>query len=187
MFELTRQEAADKLNVSTRSIDRYIRSWKIRSEKQWKVVYVNSEDINNILWWSSVKQEVIMPKQDNPVEPQVNTTQVSTKQDNIALENIYNDLRWEIKKKDETIQDLSIQLWRAQEIAKNSVSLIDFKKSQFLLEESKWHLSSELDRLEKEKSSLANDLKYQKNSNMILIVFVILLIVISWIIFFINV
>jgi hypothetical protein len=54
-----------------------------------------------------------------------------------SLEPIYSDLREEIRKKDDVIQTLSLRLGKAEEIAKNSVSLIDYKKSQFLLEESK--------------------------------------------------
>jgi predicted site-specific integrase-resolvase len=34
LYTLTRQEAADKLEISVRSIDRYIKSGKIRSEKK---------------------------------------------------------------------------------------------------------------------------------------------------------
>jgi excisionase family DNA binding protein len=33
MYKLTRKEAADLLNISTRSIDRYIKSGKIRTKK----------------------------------------------------------------------------------------------------------------------------------------------------------
>jgi len=43
-----RQEAADLLGISVRSVDRYIKSGKIRSEKKWKSVYVNDNDIKNI-------------------------------------------------------------------------------------------------------------------------------------------
>ena len=45
MYKLTRKEAAELLNISTRSIDRYIKSGKIRTKKDWKVVCVNDEDI----------------------------------------------------------------------------------------------------------------------------------------------
>jgi hypothetical protein len=39
-------------------------------------------------------------------------------------------------------------------VAKNSVSLLDFKKSQYLLEESKNGLNKEVDNLEKEREKL---------------------------------
>jgi predicted site-specific integrase-resolvase len=34
LYRLTRQEAADELDISVRSIDRYIKTGKIRSEKK---------------------------------------------------------------------------------------------------------------------------------------------------------
>lgn len=60
MYKITREEAAIKLNISTRSIDRYIRAWKLRSKKEWKIVYINEDDINNFLWIWTKKQEIIV-------------------------------------------------------------------------------------------------------------------------------
>jgi len=70
------------------------------------------------------------PKQEDSQE-------IINAQSRATLEKIYLDLRTEIKQKDDKIAELSEKLGQAQEIAKNSVSLVEFKKSQFLLEESK--------------------------------------------------
>jgi excisionase family DNA binding protein len=40
MYKYTRQEAAEMLNISTRSVDRYIKSGKLRSKKEGKIVFV---------------------------------------------------------------------------------------------------------------------------------------------------
>jgi cytoskeletal protein RodZ len=64
---------------------------------------------------------------------------------------------------------------------------MEYKKSQFLLEESKSYLNREVEDLEKEKEKLKHDLKYEKNSNILLIIFVIILLVISAIIWFIKI
>ena len=59
-YMITRQDAADTLEISVRSIDRYIKSWKIRSEKKWKKVYVHTDDINNMqLWHNEVKHVIV--------------------------------------------------------------------------------------------------------------------------------
>ena len=80
-----------------------------------------------------------------------------------------------------------MRVWKAEEVAKNSVSLLDFKKSQYLLEESKEWLNKNLWELEKEKERLESELKYEKNSNVMLIVFVIILLVIAWTIWFMKI
>lgn len=188
MYNLTRQEAAEKLNISTRSVDRYINAWKLRSKKEGKIVYVSSVDVDNLLWvWEQNKQEVIVEKQKTSNNLSQKT--VAKTDENVAwtLWAIYKDLKEEISKKDQLIQTLAMRVWKAEEIAKNSVSLIDFKKSQFLLEESKESLNKDLEDLEREKTKLEWELKYEKTSNIILIVFVLILLWIAWILWFIKI
>jgi len=184
MYQYTRQDVADKLNISTRSVDRYIKSWKLRAKKDGKVVYVKWSDIEAIISWSSVKQEVILPS--NPVDEK----SIQKKTEHIVswgLDSIYKDLRQEISKKDEIIQSLSLNLWRAEEISKNSVSLIEFKKSQFLLDESRWYLNKEIEDLKSSNDKLNWDLKYEKTSNILLIIFVIALLIISGTVWFMQI
>jgi CRISPR-associated protein Cas8b1/Cst1 subtype I-B len=67
------------------------------------------------------------------------------------------------------------------------VSLSEFKKSQYLLEESKFYLSNEVDDLKKENKILEQKLKYEKTSNILLIIFTVILLTISATIWFINI
>ncbi len=189
MYKYTRQEAADKMWISTRSVDRYIKAWKLRAKKEWKVVYVKWSDVENLMWNWNKKQEVIVePK----IVENINKTeekQIVRNDENVSwtLWLIYKDLKEELIKKDEIIQNLAMRVWKAEEVAKNSVSLLDFKKSQYLLEESKTWLAKEVELLEKEKEKLSSELKYEKTSNTILIVFVVILLVLAGVIWFIQV
>lgn len=198
MYTITRQDAAEKLSMSTRSIDRYIKSGKLRSRKEWKIIYIHEGDVNNILGVSQDKgPEVIIPeekKASSPYSTQNNTsserthsTSIMDAQSRATLEKIYLDLRQEIKHKDQAIQDLSLKLGQAQEIAKNSVSLVEFKKSQFLLEESKTHLSQELTHLREQGAELQKKLKYEKSTNYILITFCVLLMIGFWLLWFLKI
>ena len=187
MYKMTRQDVADKLNISTRSVDRYIKAWKLRAKKEWKVVYIKQADVDNIVWWWENKQEVIIEEisvDNKPIEKTI-----SKNDDNVAgtLWTIYKDLKEEIQKKDQLIQNLAMRVWKAEEVAKNSVSLLDFKKSQYLLEESKEWLNKSVEELEREKEKLTSELKYEKNSNIMLIIFVIILLIIAWVIWFIKI
>jgi hypothetical protein len=194
MYKLTRQEVADKLNISTRSVDRYIKAWKLRSIKEGKVVYVKQDDVDNLAWDWEIKQEVIVEKrQFNNTQfekTNLNSQKLSTQSiDDISwtLWAIYSDLKEEIKNKDQLIQTLAMRVWKAEEVAKNSVSLLDFKKSQYLLEESKENLWKKLEELKTEKETLQSELKYEKTSNIILIVFVLILLAIAWTIWFMKI
>jgi len=186
MYKYTRQEAAELLWISTRSIDRYIKSWKLRARKEWKVVLVKSSDLDNMNSWWTPKQEIITENNFSTEKQETNTnSKWIDLRDKLStwLEEIYSDLRNEVKEKDTIIRELSIRVWRSEEIAKNSVSLIDFKKSQFLLEESKSHLNQSLVDLESDNKKLESDLKYQKTNNFILIIAIIVLFAIAGTIF----
>ena len=188
MYKYTRQEAAEMLGISTRSVDRYIKAGKLRSKKDGKIVYVKWSDVDTLMWGGKSTQEVIVPNsQQETVTTQSVATKDSHNEASAVLETVYADLKKEIKEKDETILTLSQKLWRAEEIAKNSVSLIEFKKSQFLLEESKGYLNKEVDAIKSEKEKLANELKYEKTTNVILIVFVIVLIAMAATVWFLQI
>jgi len=192
MYNYTRQEAADKLNISTRSIDRYIKAWKIRAKKVWKIVYVNENDIKILSWeTTSNNQKIIISKKDNDkkIDNIKENSQTIVKKDEYdkiinSFEKVFSWLRNEIQKKDDTIQNLSIKLWRMEEIIKNSVNLIDYKKSQFLLEESKNYLNKEVDTLKKEREKIDKELKYEKTTNKLLIFFLIILLIVASLIWF---
>ena len=199
MYTITRQEAADQLNMSTRSIDRYIRAGKLRFKKDGKIIFINNQDIENIKG-GAVKHEVIIPEKIENQKHSVpqtsshtpsneNTTKLQNmvQEKNSSLHAIYEDLRNEVRKKDDVIQGLAIRLGQAEEIAKNSISLVEFKKSQFLLEESKWYLSQEVDTLRTDNHKLSKDLKYEKSTNTIMIFFLIALLALTAIIWFVKI
>lgn len=196
MYTITRQEAADLLHMSTRSVDRYIRAGKLRFKKDGKIIYINNQDVDNIKG-GGMKHEVIMPERmethrqpeshHTPSNENTNKLQNMVQEKNSALHAIYEDLRNEVRKKDDVIQTLSIRLGQAEEIAKNSISMVEFKKSQFLLEESKGYLSQEVDALRTDNQKLSKDLKYEKNTNTIMIFFLIALLALTGIIWFIKI
>ena len=194
MYNYTRQEAADKLNISTRSIDRYIKAWKIRAKKIWKIVYVNENDINILAWETPNKQKIII-KQETAQTQQMSENIANNEEKSVikkndydkiatSFEKVFSWLRNELQKKDDIIQNLSIKLWRMEEIVKNSVNLIDYKKSQFLLEESKNYLNKEVENLKEEKEKIDKELKYEKTTNKLLIFFLIILLIVAWLIWF---
>lgn len=180
MYNLTRQEVAEQLNISTRSVDRYIKSWKLRAKKEWKVVYVHNADVDTLLWKWEKKQEVIVEKNLHQNQTHQKTVSKSTENVSGTLWAIYKDLKEEIDKKDQLIQTLAMRVGKAEEVAKNSVSLLDFKKSQYLLEESKESLSKDLVDLEKKNEKLESELRYEKKTVMYLTLFVLILFVTAW-------
>jgi gas vesicle protein len=154
----------------------------LRAQKKWKIIYINNSDVENLANPKVSKQEVI-------IEPKINNNSNKIVETNGSdnLSSIYNDLKEDIRKKDELIKDLAVEVWKYKEIAKNSVSLVEFKKSQFLLWESKSYLNKELKEISKKKDKLIKELRYEKNTNIILILFVIVLLGLLWTIWFLKI
>ncbi|MDR2641127.1 MAG: hypothetical protein LBC61_07795 [Candidatus Peribacteria bacterium] len=72
-------------------------------------------------------------------------------------------------------------------MVKNTVSLIDYKKSQFLLEESRSNLNQAIIDLESDKEDLEKELKYQKTNNIIMLLALVFLFAIAGTIFLLKV
>ena len=182
MYNATRQETSDLLWISVRSVDRYIKAGKLRIKKEWKNILVHSWDIDAIKNGGKSKHHVIInrvqPKAEKKYTEEVyqnnetsdfSSTQVSTGKEQASLSHIYLDMKKDIEKKDEVIQNLALRVGKAEEIAKNSISINDFKKSQFLLEESKSVIAWELDLAKKQKDSLQQKLNYEKQIKLLLL------------------
>jgi len=133
MYDITREKASEILNLSTRSIDRYIKSWKLRSIKKWKIVYINNEDVENLSKKPNNKQVIITKNKDNDINQ---NNDLYKKIDESNILKIYDSIKNQIKEKDSEIMNLNKKIWSMEEIIKNSIPIIEFKKSQFLLEES---------------------------------------------------
>ncbi len=47
-YTFTRESAAERLQISTRTLDRHVKAGKIRSKKQGKVLYLHEDDIRDL-------------------------------------------------------------------------------------------------------------------------------------------
>lgn len=175
MYSATREEAAEVLGVSVRSVDRYIKSWKLRAEKEWKSVMIHKEDIDALKKWPSTKQEIITPKRKvETVDENVTTTAISTEIKE-ELTWIYDDLKNTIEEKDLKIAELSFKLGKMEEVVKNSISMIEFNKSQLKLEEAKEVTENKLKDVLIERDEITSKYKDEKSANIILIIVSLLL------------
>lgn len=187
MYSKTREEARELLGISTRSIDRYIRSSKLRSKKIWKIVYINEDDINNFLW--NNKQEVIIKNHLENEEEKIKETKTISNQktDNKDMFFIFESLKEEIKIKDNEIKNLSVKIGKMQELLSNSIPILDYKKEQFLIEESKTSLNTQIINLEKDLNLKDVIIKTTKINNYVLLWVIVLLFILLFILWFVKI
>lgn len=185
MYNLTRQEAADLLKMSTRNIDRYIKSGKIRHKKEGKTILVNSDDVNKMLWGNKINQEIIVNKKE---EKEESSKDIVVKTENSRqVDFIYTDLKKIIEEKDRKIENLTYTLAKVEENLKNSITMVEFKKSQFLLEQSRESLEKDLEMEKKKNGELEVKIKKENKMSMIFVSVAIIALILLVIVWFIKV
>lgn len=164
-FAIDRVEAARRLSVSTRTVDRYIQAERIRTKRIGKKMFLNEDDVETIRMSEPSRDEeeyVVLfdeeDRKDDEVELIHKKREVATPAwhgpDFVQL---YQESQGLIAKKDDIIQDLAYRLGKSEAELKNSIPLVEYKKATFLLEsaktkgeEDKGTLSTKLESLEKE-------------------------------------
>ena len=201
-YTTTRESAALTLEVSTRTLDRYVKSGRIRAKRKGKVLLLSDEDIATV---KTGEPELVRPtdsvrrpsqrNNDDDVHetpPEVvifDETPVSTGFTRKRIQADYRDLYEEsmrkIADKDRIIQDLSYRAGHAESELKNSVSMIEYKKQTFLLESAKAKTDEDIKLAQSEVITLREEVMTSKFVLYILFSLVaVLLILCSFLLYF---
>ncbi|MDD2487084.1 MAG: helix-turn-helix domain-containing protein [Candidatus Gracilibacteria bacterium] len=177
MYGIDRVEGSKLLNMSTRTIDRYIRNGKIRSKKVGKKIFLHNDDVE-ILKNGGIQQEyeIINSKE---IESNFVRTSVGAN-----YKDLYDDSKKIIEKKDEIIKDLSYRLGNVESELKNSIPLIEYKKATFLLESSTTKIEDEKKELNQNIDDLSKKISSEKKLNIFLLMMLLILITFTFIIWF---
>ncbi|HBA44785.1 TPA: hypothetical protein DEG21_04730 [Patescibacteria group bacterium] len=89
-----------------------------------------------------------------------------------------------MEQKDNLIKDLSYKLGNAEAELKNSISLVEYKKTAFLLESSTNKIEQEKQILTETKEKLEKNLNSNKLVNLILSIFLFLTIILLFVVWF---
>lgn len=162
-YSLDREQAAVLLGVSTRSVDRYIKSQKIRSRKLGKKLYLHTEDIQRLRSGGIQEDFVVMPEgeidfADEPVVTLHSTPQHMTR-DIVNYRDLYEQATDKIARKDEIIQQLSYRLGQTETQLEHTIGLSEYKKATFLLESAKSRSEEEKAHIQEKVSYLEGSLK----------------------------
>jgi len=146
-YWITRESAAKMLGISTRTIDRYIKSWKLSYKKVANKVLLAKEEIASLQedYWALhqeistevVKQtEITTPKAVSSVNPSLEKA-VEEKIDKFML--IFNEKDKILEEKNKVIFMLQQRVWELEAKLKTMVALPDYtkEKQEAILEKQK--------------------------------------------------
>ena len=180
-FTLDRYAAADSLAISTRTLDRYVKAGKIRSKKVGKKVFVHDGDLEILR--NELGREVDDTARQEDVEilsPKAEDGEIvffdEAKKDTgfrrkpvlVDYQDLFEDAQKRIDEKDRVIRELLYRVGQAEAELKNSVSMIEFKKTSYLLEAAKTKGDEEKANAMKEVEAVTKRLESEKNITAIL-------------------
>lgn len=168
-FTIDRVEAARRLGVSTRTVDRHIQSDRIRTKRIGKKIFLDDEDVENVrLSEPARKEEDYVVIYDDADEKKSSTLDIVHPGGHQVVEysKLYIDAQEAIAKKDAIIQDLSYRLGKTETELKNTIPLVDYKQATFLLESSKQKTTEEVETLSSKVQHLEKEIE-KRNSGII--------------------
>ncbi|MCF7846222.1 MAG: hypothetical protein K9L85_03200 [Candidatus Peribacteraceae bacterium] len=136
-YSVARDEAAERLGVSTRTLDRYIKSGKLRVKlSPSRQVLIHSQDLSKL----NTKRKPFKKartRKEQTAEPSAEPIEVAT--DNAeekVFRELYEEANRELKTKQEKLEAASFRVGQLEAQLKSSVPLLEYKeKEQTLLGE----------------------------------------------------
>lgn len=176
-YTITRNQAASLLGVSTRTIDRYVKSGKLSYKKIANKVILNEEELKVLQnEFSSLRQEIsselIWDGQSKSisVKPVSDMTTFDEKLDKFYL--IFQEKDKQLDEKNKIIFMLQQRIGELEAKIQTMIALPDYnKEKQQAIEEKKL--------LEEKLVKLTNKVREQESKTLIIIVFAIFLIIIA--------
>lgn len=184
-YTITRNQAASLLWVSTRTIDRYVKSGKLSYKKIANKVILNEEELKILQnEFSSLRQEVstelIWENNENTisVKPVSDMATIDEKLDKFYL--IFQEKDKQIDEKNKIIFMLQQRIGELEAKIQTMIALPDYnKEKQQAIEEKRI--------LEEKLAKLKNKVKEQETKTYVVLIFAILLVIVAWIFYLKNI
>lgn len=144
-FTIDRTEAAKRLGVSTRTVDRHIQSGLLRTRRVGKKMFIEEDDVEALLNTDPTRREedyIVIMNDEEDVSKMPTVISETTISPDVQMaitefSRIYSDAQDIIAQKDNTIKELSYKLGKAETELSNSVNASEYRQTAFLLESAK--------------------------------------------------
>lgn len=182
IYNITRENAAKQLWISTRTIDRYIKNWKLSYKKVANKVLLEKEEIGLLKEdFAALHQELtteIVNTKDKGVTPSTNVYKtwslehtIDQKLDKFVL--VFKEKDKMLEEKNKVIFMLQQRIWELETKIQHMVALPDYNKE-------KKETILEKERLEAKINDLKGNVKTEKIKNLIFIWLAVVFIIIAW-------
>jgi len=184
-YTVTRNQAASLLWVSTRTIDRYVKSGKLSYKKIANKVILNEEELRVLQnEFSSLRQEISAEliwentEKQISIKPASDISSIDEKLDKFYL--IFQEKDKQIDEKNKIIFMLQQRIGELEAKIQTMIALPDYnKEKQQAIEEKRI--------LEEKLAKMKSRVKEQETKTYVVLVFAILFIIVAWIFYIKNI
>ncbi len=176
-FTITRKRASEMLWVSTRTIDRYIKSGKLSYKKIANKILLSTDELSNLQAdYQSLHQQSTVDIVRKATQPKTTTKTLSTNNIETIIDNKMNTFLWTLNEKDKVIEDKNKMIFVLQQ----RIGELEAKlQSMIALPEynsQKQTTMLEKQRLESKIFLLQDNLKREKNKSLLFLWVVVVII-----------
>ena len=131
-YSVTREEAAAGLGVSTRTIDRYVKSKKLRSKfSPSRQVLIHTKDLEKLGGNVKAAKKSAQPKKSKPVEATAEPIEVANESvEEKVFRDLYEEASKDLKSKQEKLEAASFRVGQLEAQLKSSVPLLEHKQKE---------------------------------------------------------
>ncbi len=211
-YNLDRKSASRLLKVSTRTVDRYVKSKKLSTRVVDGRVWLSKAEVLGLIHERGSGHGVNMSRMDLSIVKSVDTSRDSIDNglDNIEVldqsvseiadqknkkgskgnvyKKLYLDLKEELKEKQERLEIANYRVGQLETQIKNSIPMLEYHQEKFLKSQSESDLKNSLDEAAKTVKKLAVELKYEKFNRKIFLIILLILLALQplWLLFIYN-
>lgn len=171
-YNLSREEAANLLKISTRTLDRYIKKWKLSYKKVSNRVVLSQEEIEKFL--ENEKQITYSETiSNNSIKEFLDNKEKEKTWESLTIKWFLDTLKEkdeQLEKKNNTIFLLQHKIWELESDIKNSISLPNYT-------EEKEKIEIEKEKIELENNQLIEDFQREKNKNILFLAIIIFMLI----------
>lgn len=129
-FDLSRKEASEILKVSTRTLDRYIKSKKVASKSIAGRIMLNRDEITGMKGKRKHRKirSNALPETKKEVFEMNNAIEESAKAEEKVYQKLYEELKIEVKQFQQRLEGANYRVGQLESQVKASVPLLDHQK-----------------------------------------------------------
>jgi hypothetical protein len=130
-FELSRKEASEILKVSTRTLDRYIKSKKVFSKNIAGRIMLNRDEISGMKKTRKhrkIRKNKAHPETKKEVFEMNNNIDKATKAEEKVYQKLYEELKVEVRTFQQRLEGANYRVGQLESEVKASVPLLDHQK-----------------------------------------------------------